>query len=448
MNLRTSLLLAAAICVVSAATVFAQNGQTYHSGSILLGTAPNTMLINPPTGGGASTFTFPSSSLSWPAANAAGFLSNDGSGGLTWATPSGLTLPYSNTVSSASPGLQIGNTGTGLGIEGDAASNSSAGLKGTNTIGDGVDGFAGIGSGAAGVFGQSSANPNSIGVYANGFSTGAALAAVQYSTGPVLRLVTSSSTSDILANNWSISHAGITAGVVLGMPYGPPAQDPGAGGLFTISNNGVSGYALGGVATAGGIALVGSSSNTGIGILAQNTSSGIALKAYASGAGPAIQAMATSTNDALDAYGNVQILGTGGGGTGGPTNASLYVPYGDITVGNHYLSSNVPGVAGVAQNTNTNLTLTIAPVGTDAAGRITLTTGAFGIFNASVTVTYAAPYAAGSYPVVVLTPNAAVTTACQLLTSNNSSFKIFVSGTDGNTVQSIKINYMVMGQNQ
>jgi hypothetical protein len=92
MNLRTSLSLAAALCVGSASTVFAQNGQTYHSGSILLGTAPNTMLINPPAGGGASTFTFPSSSLTWPAANAAGALTNNGTGTLSWGS-AGSFLP-------------------------------------------------------------------------------------------------------------------------------------------------------------------------------------------------------------------------------------------------------------------------------------------------------------------------------------------------------------------
>jgi hypothetical protein len=48
------------LCFTTSSSLFAQNSQTYHAGSILLdnGTG-NPLLINPPSAGGSQTFTWP-----------------------------------------------------------------------------------------------------------------------------------------------------------------------------------------------------------------------------------------------------------------------------------------------------------------------------------------------------------------------------------------------------
>jgi len=92
-----------------------------------------------------------------------------------------------------------------------------------------------------------------------------------------------------------------------------------------------------------------------------------------------------------------------------PTQSSLFLPWGNITIGNHIFSTDPNGVGAMAQTLNNNCTLTPASsAGTDVSGHIAGIVGATGNFGMKVAITYAQANGAGSqndsYPVVILTP--------------------------------------------
>ena len=61
----------------------------------------NFYTLTAPSGGTGGTYTLPSSGLTFPAANAAGVLTNTGSGSLSWTPISGFTPAYFNAYSTS-----------------------------------------------------------------------------------------------------------------------------------------------------------------------------------------------------------------------------------------------------------------------------------------------------------------------------------------------------------
>ena len=327
-----------AVSSLVAVNAIAQTSQIFHARGIFLDDgAGHSVTLLPPTTGSGHSITLPPAGLIWPNANAAGVLTNDGSGNLSWVTGGGgLTLPYSGSVSSASPAFSIANTGSGLAIN----AGGSIQLPQTGAL---------FFSGTQ-IFSVS--NPVSNGAIAIGVgvpNTGTANTAIGF---------------DAMQTNGSANDVGNTA--------------VGVTSLASLGNGGGSDYntAIG--------------REAGFNVENGQTSGGrntfLGADADVAPAGPSGITGATAVGfQAIVGASNTMQLGS--------PNLTLVNTSGDYATGGHYLSKNTTFTPA-----STGLITSASGAGSDVSGQLSYTTTGPGA--CSMTMTFAAQYATAPYVVV------------------------------------------------
>lgn len=170
----------------------------------------------------------------WPGAQASGVLTNNGSGGLTWAAASGLTLPYSNSVSSGSIAFDVANTGTGTTLySSQQGTSGSAGIFNITNVSNSSPALQ-VGSGGTGVVLTSTSNgiAGQAGLFSisNVTNASASIQASTGGTGSAAQLTVTNAGNNSAALN--ISHSGTGNAITANRPI-QATQFIGDGSLLT-----------------------------------------------------------------------------------------------------------------------------------------------------------------------------------------------------------------------